>query len=302
MKLPITAIVIFRNEKHHLDRCLAALSFCDELICIDMCSTDGSREIATKYATRLMAVDPYPIAEPTRVVAAEHAKHDWLLYVDPDEVIPETLAEDMERMLREQPEAGAFSLPMWFYFKGQQLTGTFWGTLTYKRRLIHRERCQMLPLCNRLNEMKAAFEDLRVPFSAERRNHMQHYWSDSYVDLAKRHLTRYCHTEAQAVAAKGQRFSLWLGFVYPFKELKRTLKDFDGWRLGMRGWLLSAIYFAYVVANSWLVLRYQNQTQGAEVSEAVDGIALPILRDVYPASDTNEDRTDAPEPGYQLAA
>ena len=259
---PITAIVIYRNERRHLERCLRALRWCDELIAVDMASSDGSIDIARRLADRVYHVDAYPIAEPARVAAAKLASHDWVLLVDPDEEIPESLAEDMRRALAERPGVGAVSLPMWFYFKGERLTGTVWGTLTYKRRLIHRRRCRLLPLCNRLNEMVEGFEDHRI----EHRwldtdhcsgNHMRHFWSDSYRELAWRHVRRYTHLEAAAMVARGQRFSLRWALTFPLHELNRTLRHFDGWRMGLRGWLLSAIYFVYVLGSTWLTAWYQ---------------------------------------------
>ena len=110
-RLPVSAVVIFRNEERHLHACLPRLRFCDELIGIDMASTDGSRRVAQAWVDRLFEVDPFPIAEPTRVAAARVAKHDWLLLVDPDEYLPQALAREIAQALREHPDAGAVGLP-----------------------------------------------------------------------------------------------------------------------------------------------------------------------------------------------
>jgi glycosyltransferase involved in cell wall biosynthesis len=269
----ITAIVIFRNEQQDLARCLAALRWCDELIAVNMDSVDGSLDIARRFADRVFHVRPYPIAEPTRVAAAKLARNDWILLVDPDELIPPNLADDLRRTLQAHPNAGAISLPMWFYFKGRRLTGTVWGTLTYKQRLIHRQRCKLLPLCNRLTELVDRYEDIRIDHTGE--NHMHHYWSNSYLDLFKRHLRRYAHLEAAAMVAQGERFSFRRAIRFPLYELKRTLKDFDGWRLGFRGLTLSTIYFLYVILSCWLMPYYQWRKTTSCEHDAVH--ALPDL-------------------------
>jgi glycosyltransferase involved in cell wall biosynthesis len=267
-RAPITAIVIARNERAHLERCLPALRWCDELIVVDMASTDGSAELALQWADRVLDVQPQPIAEPTRVAAARLAKHRWVLLVDPDELIPPRLAEQMHAAIRARPDAGAFSLPMRFYFKRRPLTTTIWGSLTYKQRLIHRDRCDLLPWCNRLTRLHDDAEDVRLPHDGD--NHMQHHWSDSYRRLLWRHISRYCHTEARAMAAAGQRFSLGWGMRYPLVELNRTLRHYDGWRGGLRGWLLSGIYFVYTAASAWLVGYYQRHPQGLrEVAQPI---------------------------------
>lgn len=272
---PVTAIVIFRNEKHHLGRCLRALWWCDEIIAVDMESSDGSLAIAQNLADRVLSVPVCPIAEPTRVAAAKLASNDWVLLVDPDEEIPENLSHDIRAALIEHPDTGAFSLPMWFYFKNKRLAGTVWGTLTYKQRLIHRERCDLLPLCNRITQLKPGQRDTRIPHDGG--NHMRHYWSSSYLDLLHKHFVRYSHKEAAAMVAQGKRFSLHMGLIAPLTELKKSLKDFDGWRIGPRGWLLSGIYFGYTLASNWLTLYYQ--WRGAPSQKPVDH-ELPALNEI----------------------
>lgn len=252
---PITAIVICRNERRHLERCLPALRWCAELIVVDMRSTDGSLAVARQWADRVFHVEPQPIAEPTRVAAAREARHDWVLLVDPDEVIPPQLAEQMRAAIEAHPHAGAFSLPMRFYFKGRLLDTTVWGTLTWKQRLIHRDRCDLLPWCNRITQLRPGFEDVRLPHDGQ--NHMQHHWSDSYIELLKRHVTRYCHTEAKARAATGARPTLAQTATRPLAELHRSLRHFDGWRDFPRGYVLSGIYFVYEVASTWLAMRHR---------------------------------------------
>lgn len=272
---PVTAIVIYRNEKRHLDRCLRALRWCNELIAVDMQSSDGSLEIAQRLADRVLSVPACPIAEPTRVAASRLARNDWVLLVDPDEQVPVALSDDIRAALAEHPDAGAVSLPMWFYFKGKRLTGTVWGTLTHKLRLIHRERCELLPLCNRISRLLPGERELRIEHDGE--NHMRHYWSDSYLDLLHKHFVRYSHTEAAAMVAQGKRFGLRTAVIDPFFEMKKTFKDFDGWRIGLRGWLLSAIYGGYCLAGGWLTLYYQLRGAPSERPTPHD---LPVLTDI----------------------
>ncbi len=272
---PVTAIVIFRNEKHHLERCLSALRWCNEVIAVDMESSDGSVKIAGEWADRVLRVAQCPIAEPTRVAAAKLARNDWVLLVDPDEEVPESLSHDIRTALAANPDAGAVSLPMWFYFKGKRLTGTVWGTLTFKQRLIHRKRCELLPLCNRISRIHPGQRDVRVMHDGG--NHMRHFWSDSYMDLLHKHFVRYSHTEAAAMVAQGKRFGLKMAFVTPLVELKKSLRDFDGWRIGPRGWFLSGIYFGYVLASHWLTLYYQWRGAPAERPRQHE---LPTLTDV----------------------
>ncbi|HEX7010985.1 MAG TPA: glycosyltransferase [Phycisphaeraceae bacterium] len=255
---PISAIVIFRNERRVLERCLQAVRWCDEVIAIDMESSDGSADLARRYADRMFRVPAYPIAEPTRVAAAAQARHDWVLLVDPDEIIPAALSWQMMEAIAHQPHVGAVRLPMRFYFKRRMLTGTIWGKPMFKRMLIHRKRCRLLPHCNRISELLPGYDELTIPHSPG--NHVRHEWSDSYLDLLHRHFRRYAHLEAKALVAQGERFGFRRGVIHPLVELRRCLKDYDGWRMGLRGLALSAIYFGYTVASDWLTLYYQRRS------------------------------------------
>ncbi|MCC6680075.1 MAG: hypothetical protein IT445_04140 [Phycisphaeraceae bacterium] len=303
--MPITAIVIFRNERELLDGCLCAVrALCDQVIGVDMQSSDGSRQVAMIYVDLLLEAPLYPIAEPTRVAAAKFARHDWILLIDPDEHIPRKLADQIRQVMsnvecrmsnvksdisgldtsaiRHPPSAmiGAIRLPWWYYFKRKRLDGTIWGGgRSTKRMLVHRRRCNLLPYCNRIVELKDGYTEITIEHdtSGGGENHIRHYWCDSYRKLLRRHLTRYCHTEAAAQVANGQRFSFSYGLIHPLRELYRCLRHYDGWRLGVRGWLLSGIYFLYVLASSWLVLAYQRKGHTAEDSKG----AVPTLKQIH---------------------
>ncbi len=283
-KLPITAVVIFRNERELLDGCLRAVrALCDQVIGVDMQSSDGSRQVAMIYVDLLLEAPLYPIAEPARVAAAKFAKHDWILLIDPDEHIPKKLADQIRTVMKyraSQPGVGAVRLPWWYYFKRKRLDGTIWGGgRATKRMLVNRRRCNLLPYCNRIVELKEGYTEHTIEHdtSGADDNHVRHYWCDSYRRLLKRHLTRYCHTEAAAQVAHGQRFNLAYGTIYPLRELYRCLRHYDGWRIGLRGWLLSGIYFLYVLASSWLVLIYQHKGHTAEDSKD----AIPTLKQIH---------------------
>jgi len=249
----ITAIVVTCNEAKKLEGCLRALRWCDQLIVVDLASRDGSREIALRYADLVLDHPPSRVVEPVRLFAARHASHDWLLLMDPDEQMPEQLAEQIRDALAAHPDAGGFRLPLWFYFKGKRLDGTYWGGghRTFLR-LIHRERCTLCVDVHRGIHLLHGYDERVI--EPRQDNYVRHYWSQSYVDLLYQHMVRYAYLDAKSRYERGERFRLRRGIVHPLAELKRSLKDFDGWRMGPRGWLLSGIYFLYTLGVAWMLL------------------------------------------------
>jgi glycosyltransferase involved in cell wall biosynthesis len=261
--LLVSATVIVRNEAHLLEGCVAGLAWCDEIIVLDMRSRDGSAELARTLGAQVYEIDPFPIAEPARIKAAELARNDWVLLIDPDEHMPAALAQDIQEAIRSHPKVGALRLPWSFYFKGELLAGTVWGGPgKTKWCLVHRRRVELLPQCNRLGRVLPGFEEITI--AGREDNTVHHYWSNSYCTLLYKHLVRYARLEAEKMYQDGRRWTWRLGFVEPWREFYKSLRHMDGWRIGLRGWLLSAIYGAYTLAYAWILGLYTLRLLRAE--------------------------------------
>lgn len=92
----ISATLIVRDEERHLPACLASLRrFADEIIVVDTGSRDRTPEIARQAGARLFEHPWRDDFSEARNVAIEHARGDWLLYIDADERVRPA---DMERL------------------------------------------------------------------------------------------------------------------------------------------------------------------------------------------------------------
>ncbi|HJZ22582.1 MAG TPA: glycosyltransferase [Bradyrhizobium sp.] len=82
----ISATIIVRNEERFLPACLESIApIVDEIVVVDTGSTDRTRDIARRFGVRLIDfawIDDFSAA---RNVAIEHARGDWMLYIDADE-------------------------------------------------------------------------------------------------------------------------------------------------------------------------------------------------------------------------
>lgn len=84
---PVSAFVITYNSGPILDTCLRSLRFADELIVVDKSSTDATPSIAARWADRVITVPWSPLPTETRLVAHEACTHDFILYLDHDELL-----------------------------------------------------------------------------------------------------------------------------------------------------------------------------------------------------------------------
>ncbi|BBH54443.1 glycosyltransferase family 2 protein [Fluviispira sanaruensis] len=97
----LTAIVITKNEEKNIARCLSSLDFVDEIIIVDSGSTDKTIEIAKKFSkVCVIQTKWYGFVENKRI-AVEKAEHDWILWVDADEVVPVDLAKEWDERVAE---------------------------------------------------------------------------------------------------------------------------------------------------------------------------------------------------------
>lgn len=86
----ISACIIAFNEADRIGDCLASLAFCDEIVVVDSYSTDATVAIAQAMGARVLQ-RPFDGFRSQKQYAVEQARHDWVLCLDADERVGETL-------------------------------------------------------------------------------------------------------------------------------------------------------------------------------------------------------------------
>jgi len=97
-KVNISAVINVRNEAEHLEKCLKSIKdFADEIIIVDMKSTDDSVKIAKRYGSKIFSYKPMKFVEPARNYALSKATGKWILLLDPDEFLSKTLKKELKK-------------------------------------------------------------------------------------------------------------------------------------------------------------------------------------------------------------
>src|SRR3989344_3049492 len=91
-KPKISAVINTWNEEKNLAECLDTLDFADEIIVVDMASTDDTKKIAKQYTDKVYDHPYVGYVEPARNFALSKASGNWALIVDAGERITTTLA------------------------------------------------------------------------------------------------------------------------------------------------------------------------------------------------------------------
>lgn len=98
MNHSISVVIICRNEAHIIGKTIAAAQcVSDDIVVVDSGSTDGTQSIVTAAGARLIETvwDGYG---PNKNKGVAVAKHDWILSIDSDEIIDETLIKQLQTL------------------------------------------------------------------------------------------------------------------------------------------------------------------------------------------------------------
>lgn len=110
-KLPITCVVITKNEEAQIEECLKSARVCDELIVLDDESTDKTRDIASRIADKVV-VRRTDVEGRHRNYGYSLARNKWVLSLDADERMQAGLIEELRQLFKGDIKDAAFSIPI----------------------------------------------------------------------------------------------------------------------------------------------------------------------------------------------
>jgi len=104
-KLPISAVLITKNEEKNIERVLGSLKFCAEIIVIDSGSTDNTVSLAKTYGAKVTVTKDWPGFGPQKNRALQQASQEWFLSIDADEWVTPELAQAIKLHLTKDTPA-----------------------------------------------------------------------------------------------------------------------------------------------------------------------------------------------------
>jgi glycosyltransferase involved in cell wall biosynthesis len=244
----ISVCIVCRNEADKLRPALESVQWADEVLVLDLTSTDGSAELATRYGARVIAHKSVPIVEMVRNEIAAEARNDWVLVLDPDERITPGLADELTRIAREN-RADAVVIPRMNYDFGFPPSSP-WQRYEPQLRMYRRSRVTWPTVPNALPNLPEERLD-RVP----RRDEfvMIHDRSRNIPEVLERSI-RYAPLQAQAMMDRGHIFSVRAMFSALSKQVVRHFLKSQALRDGVPGLLRAStlvLFHFYVWAAFW---------------------------------------------------
>jgi len=122
----VTGLVHTFDEERFVEQAIRSLAWTDEVVVVDMHSTDRTAEIAASLGARVVLYENVGYVEPARAFGIAQAETDWVFVLDADEWIEEPLARAVCG-IAEADDVDVVELPFASWICGSWLSGTGWA-------------------------------------------------------------------------------------------------------------------------------------------------------------------------------
>jgi hypothetical protein len=128
----LSALVCVQGQDGRLSECLRKLAFCDEIVVVADRCTDGAQEIARRRGA--VVIDGiFPLESQRKAAGVAACSGEWVLEVEPDEIVDAALAWEIRAVLQMRPDGDWYELPIDNYV-GEALIREGWaGQLSARR-------------------------------------------------------------------------------------------------------------------------------------------------------------------------
>jgi len=231
-KINISVIVNTRNEERNLEDCLKTLQFADELIVVDMESTDSTKEIAKSFTDKVYDTAMVGYVEPARNFAISKAVGNWILIVDADERISKTLAGKLIEITLED-KVDFVRIPRKNLIFGQWIQHSRWwpdyNIRFFKKGVVQwQNEIHSIPITTGAGINLDADETLAI-------EHHHYNTIDEYFDRALRYSTQ----QARELIDSGYKFDVKDLIGKPISEFISRFFAGDGYKDGLHGLVLA---------------------------------------------------------------
>ena len=234
MKVPLSAVVLTRNNAPIVARCLRSLSFASEIVVVDAESVDGTAAIAHSEGARVIERAWPGFAEQRRFALAQ-AQHDWVLVCDSDEEVTPELAREIESRLSGSANAVGYRVQRRNQFLGKWMDVGPWARDT-QLRLFRRDAVRVAG--GSVHESYAVEGEVATLSSP-----LNHYTHATIAESVQR-LNTYTSLEARDRSARRRIRALDPLLLPPGVFFKYYVSK-GCWRAGVEGFLLAAITAMY---------------------------------------------------------
>ncbi|HOX25616.1 MAG TPA: glycosyltransferase family 2 protein [Candidatus Krumholzibacteria bacterium] len=236
--MKISAAIITRDAAAALDRCLASLDFCDEVVVLDQHSADQTAAVCARRGARLVQTEWLGFG-PTKQKAVDLCRNRWVLSIDSDEQVSAELRAAI-LALPDEPAAAAFAVNRLSRFLGHWIRHCGWHP-DWVVRLFDRERAAF--------DAKPVHEAVHARGPVERLGGLLLHDAYETLEAYIARLDRYTTAAAAELHQQGRRSGLGGAWVRSQAAFWRMWLLQGGFRDGWPGTVLCACSSFYVLSK-----------------------------------------------------
>lgn len=243
--MSISVIINTYNSAKTLRPCLESVKSFDEIILCDMHSTDETLAIAEEYKCTVIMHEPVGYVEPARNYAISHASHSWVLIVDSDEMISDSLRNYLYEYIRKENAADGLALATMNFFMGKFMHGYY---PDYHFRLFKKDSIYWPPTIHAVPQIKGRTEKApaKKEFSIDHR--MQGTTVSNFVSKMNKYTD--IELERRQMEQYGQLKMLFKCF-YRFIRMYLLKGGFRDGKAGLCYAILNSFYKFITIAKIW---------------------------------------------------
>lgn len=259
----ISAVINTLNEEKKISRCLASLKgFANEIIVVDMMSSDRTVEIAKKYGAKVFKHKRVGYVEPARNFAISKAKYDWVILLDADEEASEGLKKYIKKETKE-PQADYYRIPRKNIIFGKWMKHSGWWP-DYNIRFFRKGSVSWNEVIHSVPMTTG--RGLDIPSLQDNSIKHRHYSSvEEYITR----MNKYTTIQAKELNKKGIEFKWRDVIVKPSSEFLRRYFAESGYKDGLHGLVLSLLQVLselVVYTKLWQKQKFRKRKINAEDS------------------------------------
>lgn len=257
--VPVSVLILTKNEEGRLPDCLESVRFADEILVIDDESTDRTVEVAQRYGARVLH-RKMDLEGRHRNWAAAQARNEWILSVDADERVTPELAEELRRLFRDGPQHGTYAIPRRNFIGARWVRHGGWYPSAqlklFKRSVFRWEEASVHP---------RALSDASC---GQLRHDLLHY---SYRDLSDfvEKMNRQTTLEARKWVQDGRTVTLGKALRRAADRFFRSFISKRGYRDGVLGFVVA--WFA----SAYQLLSYAKYVEAKQSARAASPARAP---------------------------
>ncbi len=233
--MKISTVINTYNEEKNIDRCLESVKkFSDEIVVVDMYSSDKTAEIAKKHGAKIFFHEHTKYVEPARNFALSKATGDWLFLIDADEELSDSLASELKK-ISQKDKVDFVQIPRKNIIFGKWIEHSRW----WPDLLVRFFRKGKVKFSNKIH-VPPTTQGEGLILAAKEENAIIHHNFQTISQFIER-LNRYSDIQAEEKILQGEKFDQISLITKPSNEFFSRFFAGEGYKDGIHGLVLALL-------------------------------------------------------------